>query len=118
MTSSNPSGGLRSTTSLTRFDLWNLMLAARISRILACPFCWRRRWFAWGTAMLIWKGYFMTFRRSEERRVGKECVSTCRSRWSPYHYNTKNHQYNDHQYSQCKYIQHDQHTNHLRKTNT
>src|SRR3546814_12603913 len=27
--------------------------------------------------------------RSEERRVGKECVSTCRSRWSTYHY-TKN----------------------------
>src|SRR3546814_5212676 len=24
-------------------------------------------------------------KRSEERRVGKECVSTCRSRWSPYH---------------------------------
>src|SRR3546814_18321968 len=28
--------------------------------------------------------------RSEERRVGKECVSTCRSRWSPYHYKKKN----------------------------
>src|SRR3546814_18058367 len=28
-------------------------------------------------------------RRSEERRVGKECVSTGRSRWSPYHYKTK-----------------------------
>src|SRR3546814_13380927 len=28
--------------------------------------------------------------RSEERRVGKECVSTCRSRWSPYHYKNKN----------------------------
>src|SRR3546814_15329226 len=27
--------------------------------------------------------------RSEERRVGKECVSTCRSRWSPYHSKTK-----------------------------
>src|SRR3546814_14142324 len=27
--------------------------------------------------------------RSEERRVGKECVSTCRTRWSPYHYNKK-----------------------------
>src|SRR3546814_16722905 len=27
--------------------------------------------------------------RSEERRVGKECVSKCRSRWSPYH-STKN----------------------------
>src|SRR3546814_14223691 len=26
-----------------------------------------------------------TAERSEERRVGKECVSTCRSRWSPYH---------------------------------
>src|SRR3546814_1762911 len=24
-------------------------------------------------------------KRSEERRVGQECVSTCRSRWSPYH---------------------------------
>src|SRR3546814_17661585 len=33
--------------------------------------------------------YFATlgddFIRSAERRVGKECVSTCRSRWSPYH---------------------------------
>src|SRR3546814_6338707 len=32
---------------------------------------------------------FLTHRdeavRSEERRVGKECVSTCRSRWAPYH---------------------------------
>src|SRR3546814_13132071 len=27
----------------------------------------------------------VTLDRSEERRVGKECVSTCRSRWSPYH---------------------------------
>src|SRR3546814_12977629 len=27
--------------------------------------------------------------RSEERRVGKECVSTCSSRWSPYHYKKK-----------------------------
>src|SRR3546814_13501095 len=27
----------------------------------------------------------MLKQRSEERRVGKECVSTCKSRWSPYH---------------------------------
>src|SRR3546814_19873166 len=27
--------------------------------------------------------------RSEERRVGKECASPCRSRWSPYHYKKK-----------------------------
>src|SRR3546814_3912666 len=30
-------------------------------------------------------GSAQTSPRSEERRVGKECVSTCRSRWSPYH---------------------------------
>src|SRR3546814_12042068 len=29
--------------------------------------------------------YKSTLERSEERRVGKECVSTCRSRWSEYH---------------------------------
>src|SRR3546814_14810490 len=29
--------------------------------------------------------HMMGEQRSEERRVGKECVSTCRSRWSPYH---------------------------------
>src|SRR3546814_9621659 len=30
-------------------------------------------------------GVAVAAQRSEERRVGKECVSTCRSRWSPYH---------------------------------
>src|SRR3546814_21119315 len=30
-------------------------------------------------------GFRNRLARSEERRVGKECVSTCRSRWSPYH---------------------------------
>src|SRR3546814_11589642 len=35
-----------------------------------------------------------TDRRSEERRVGKECVSTCRSRWSPNHSKkNSNHKY-------------------------
>src|SRR3546814_2558513 len=35
----------------------------------------------------LMQGVVVTARdaRSEERRVGKECVSTCRSRWSPYH---------------------------------
>src|SRR3546814_15625383 len=32
---------------------------------------------------MIWP--FLAFPRSEERRVGKECVSTFRSRWSPFH---------------------------------
>src|SRR3546814_13995551 len=30
------------------------------------------------------QAHVMQAERSEERRVGKECVSTCRSRWSPY----------------------------------
>src|SRR3546814_15113775 len=34
--------------------------------------------------------------RSEDSRVGKECVSTCRSRWSPYH-STQKHQQTHHQ---------------------
>src|SRR3546814_15938029 len=51
----------------------------------------------WGNLMLIDGSIMLTTRdnflyhemmshpaRSEERRVGKECVSTCRSRWSPY----------------------------------
>src|SRR3546814_12676362 len=36
---------------------------------------------AWGLGWEVWCDGM----RSEERRVGKECVSTCRSRWSPYH---------------------------------
>src|SRR3546814_16984117 len=32
-----------------------------------------------------WTRLDLGVRRSEERRVGKECVSTCSSRWSPYH---------------------------------
>src|SRR3546814_4256763 len=31
------------------------------------------------------RNFYSVDTRSEERRVGKECVSTCRSRWSPYH---------------------------------
>src|SRR3546814_15523746 len=38
-----------------------------------------------GVAMATTLVSALTEIRSEERRVGKECVSTCRSRWSPYH---------------------------------
>src|SRR3546814_16478740 len=34
--------------------------------------------------------------RSEERRVGKKCVSTCKSRWSPFHYKHKKTQKSEH----------------------
>src|SRR3546814_13701295 len=39
--------------------------------------------YGYGRSSLYLAGKSRT--RSEERRVGKECVSTCRSRWSPYH---------------------------------
>jgi hypothetical protein len=32
-----------------------------------------------------WEGTAQGMKRSEERRVGKECLLGCRSRWSPYH---------------------------------
>src|SRR3546814_13903775 len=41
--------------------------------------------------------------RSEERRVGKECVSTCRSRWAPYHSKKKTN--NTRQAQPLKYTQ-------------
>src|SRR3546814_15051610 len=37
------------------------------------------------TLSASWVKSLDLIKRSEERRVGKECVSTCRSRWSPYH---------------------------------
>src|SRR3546814_11131070 len=37
------------------------------------------------SSALVWQSMQSRVVRSEERRVGKECVSTCRSRWSPYH---------------------------------
>src|SRR3546814_20471620 len=40
---------------------------------------------AYGVALPVFHG--IDTGRSEERRVGKACVSTCRSGWSPYHYN-------------------------------
>src|SRR3546814_16969113 len=42
-----------------------------------------------GLAQQFYTGIGQQGVRSEERRVGKECVSTCRSRWSPYHYKKK-----------------------------
>src|SRR3546814_12387099 len=36
-------------------------------------------------SMAPFMGALLAIARSEERRVGKECVSPCRSRWSPYH---------------------------------
>src|SRR3546814_13689655 len=42
-----------------------------------------------------WAYTLSILKRSEERRVGKECVSTCRSRWSPYHKKKKHKKHYD-----------------------
>src|SRR3546814_15775585 len=42
-----------------------------------------------GEAISIYRQGDTWLDRSEERRVGKECVCTCKSRWSPYHENKK-----------------------------
>src|SRR3546814_5910759 len=55
----------------------DLVCAAALSRRSACSDAAARG--------LIFHHRFRHPARSEERRVGKECVSTCRSRWSPYH---------------------------------
>src|SRR3546814_15594209 len=46
-----------------------------------------RQWRADGTLRLLYVSVY--YARSEDRRGGKECVSTCRSRWSPSHYKKK-----------------------------
>src|SRR3546814_15182521 len=51
---------------------------------LRCSVCGHRP----GAIRLGWT--LASRERSEERRVGNECVSTFRSRWSPYHYKKKN----------------------------
>src|SRR3546814_14457061 len=48
------------------------------------PAHWSLRWYGHYFGSAEWLDATATS-RSEERRVGKECVSTCRSRWSPHH---------------------------------
>src|SRR3546814_7200664 len=55
-----------------------MCLLALPGRLPACRADWTR---PWASGRHEWERP----PRSEERRVGKECVSTCRSRWSPYH---------------------------------
>src|SRR3546814_19508891 len=45
----------------------------------------------------------MDFSRSEERRVGKECVSTCRYRWEPYHSKKKKSRHNTVRQTKLRY---------------
>ena len=44
-----------------------------------------KSYYTWNNSKEAIEARTQAINRSEERRVGKECVSTCRSRWSPYH---------------------------------
>src|SRR3546814_12500131 len=71
--------GLKSSGSVkARFSFSRTWPSTKSSSVNSCTSCTV-------LVQLVW----MRMRRSEERRVGKECVSTCRSRWSPYHHKTK-----------------------------
>src|SRR3546814_11414753 len=59
-----------------------LMLAGRFEPLMEYPQWGPGRVDTFNAAKVIFN---FPVDRSEERRVGKECVSTCRSRWSPYH---------------------------------
>ena len=56
-------------------------LARNLARALRLPYVNTGLMYRAVTASAIRNGVS----RSEERRVGKECTMTCRSRWSPYH---------------------------------
>src|SRR3546814_16483919 len=58
------------------------MFFARAAEKGDAPFLWRKSEGQWHS--LSWAETARQV-RAEERRVGKECVSTCRSRWSPDH---------------------------------
>src|SRR3546814_14574081 len=61
-------------------------LAAFNTMMSATPWIWVGGIVAYGVSQMLNVTIFSWLKgRSEERRVGKECVSTCRSRWSPYH---------------------------------
>src|SRR3546814_18205858 len=75
------SGGLRRTVS-RRFSV---EICCKTSHLLDAPGSFRKRfWCPEEDSNLHDLAIAST--RSEERRVGKEWGSTCRSRWSPYHY--------------------------------
>src|SRR3546814_14554178 len=59
-------------------------LAIRV-KIIAVQFPVSKAFCTWASLASLLEIFTKKVPRSEERRVGKECVSTCRFRWSPYH---------------------------------
>src|SRR3546814_7475118 len=61
-----------------------LLLRHVLKELLVALIGWIASFMALFGGLALWQD-MPSDGRSEERRVGKECVSTCRSRWSPYH---------------------------------
>src|SRR3546814_5490327 len=68
-----------------RISDWSSDVCSSDLRQLARQHCLRRAVFETLVVRVFGPDQRRRQDRSEERRVGKECVSTCRSRWSPYH---------------------------------
>src|SRR3546814_21053471 len=81
--SAPPSGGDHTTTVKTRFGVIEFDLNQALTFPKAIPGFVGYQTF--GLAMIPSETQSSFMLRSEERRVGKECVSTCKYRWSPYH---------------------------------
>src|SRR3546814_15922723 len=56
----------------------------RVSPLVVIARALGERWRRDRLVSFVWPPILFAVLRSEERRVGKECVGTCRSRWSPY----------------------------------
>src|SRR3546814_19556725 len=67
--------------------IWRIRLEA-VYVVAICILSLAGIWLTWRGEMFAWLSQGCSTcqpMRSEERSVGKECVSQCRSRWSPYH---------------------------------
>ena len=77
--SNSPTGEQQLTVGKVYYDINERQIVYEIS------FPEKEIWLQKDTTLYKIVGSEVISSRSEERRVGKECVSTCRSRWSPYH---------------------------------
>src|SRR3546814_10597824 len=64
---------------------WSFLKTVRLLMLVAAPFYCGLAVTAAPMVETLFGAKWLGMVRSEERRVGNECVSTCRSRWSPHH---------------------------------
>src|SRR3546814_15670136 len=82
-----PAGGRAMRQFIERHSFWSFVILIALGVFLWLVFA---VWPEWLEDAIGRKKTFENPFRSEERRVGKECVSTCRPRWSPDHSKKKN----------------------------